>query len=112
MFEPPNADYAGHFPYRIHTRDGHLLMKVRNHFNAFLLEPETVPLAPSEYTVRAFAANAGVVSVPIVIAIGQTTIVDLIGAVLPQGGSASNNASWVRLPSGLAIGEKSHQPPG
>jgi len=106
FYQPPNENRASHSPYRIETKDGQFLMGVRNKKGTFFEEPETVALPVGEYIVRARAANAGMVKVPIVIEAGQTTIVDLNGERLSQECSTGNDSTLVRLPGGAAIGEK------
>lgn len=94
-----------HSGYLLYTAEGRLLQRVNNRKSFFSYDPATLELPVGRYRVTARAANFGFVSVPVVIQEGLTTVVDLNQDVLPRRLAA--NGSWVRLPTGQAIGSRS-----
>jgi hypothetical protein len=76
-FKDGNAWYFPHSSYAIYTTDGKLLKNVENHISRNDEIPEIVPLPVGFYTVVARAEKDGYVRVPVVINLGQRTIVDL-----------------------------------
>jgi len=101
-----DSEYPVHTPYTLYGADNKVLREVNNTAGLFSQAPSTVSLPPGRYRVKALAADAGYVIVPVVIESHRTTIVDLDGTVLPKqdGAQASDAARLVRLPNGRAIG--------
>jgi len=101
-----DSEYPVHTPYTIYGSNNKVVREVRNTAGLFNQAPSTVSLPPGSYQVKALAADAGFVIVPVVIAAHKTTIVDLDGTVLPQQGGtqAAGDARFVRLPNGRVIG--------
>lgn len=104
-----DSEYPVHTPYTIYGADNKVLREVNNTAGLFSQAPSTVSLPPGRYQVKALAADAGYVIVPVIIESHRTTIVDLDGSVLPKRdpSQASNDAQLVRLPNGRAIGAQS-----
>ena len=106
-----NADFNSRDPYRpeysdyrIFTPDGKLLRRVHNNSESILQDPVSVELPPGKYQVIARANGYGPVTVPVMIAARENTILHLEG-----GGSWSKEAEFnqtnaVRLPDGQIIG--------
>jgi hypothetical protein len=109
-----NADFAGrdrrspvYSDYKIFTTDGQMLQKVHNNSGTFLQDPVAVELSPGEYLVAAHANGyVRYVSVPIVIASRQTTVLHLEGDGFWPDQAAFNQTNAVRLPDGRIIGWK------
>jgi hypothetical protein len=120
-----DSEYPVHTPYTIYVSDNKVFRDVRNTAGLFSQAPSKVSLPPGRYQVRALAADAGSVIVPVVIVPHETTIVDLDGTVLPQQDTrlsqnttlpqdtalphqhttqAVDDAHLVRLPNGRVIG--------
>jgi hypothetical protein len=101
-----DSEYPVHTPYTIYGPDDKLIRNVNNTAGLFSQAPSTVSLPPGQYHVKALAADAGFVIVPVVIVPHRTTIVDLDGTALPQQGAAQSDddAHLVRLPNGRVIG--------
>ncbi len=100
--EPNDNDYEHprHASYRIYGHKGDLVRAVRNATGFFAQQPETVRLAPGDYTVIAPAENYGTVRLAVVVKGGQTTVAYLDGRRVP-GGDALD---WVCLPNGNRVG--------
>ncbi len=96
------SEYPVHTPYTIYGTGDRVIRRVDNQAGLFSQSPATVSLPVGQYRVRALAADAGFVVVPVVIEAQQTTIVDLDGTALPQEGNA--DASLVTLPDGRVVG--------
>jgi hypothetical protein len=101
-----DSEYPVHTPYTIYSPDNKVLQDVNNTAGLFSQAPSTVSLPPGRYRVKALAADAGYVIVPVVIVSHRTTIVDLDGTVLPREAAteAADQAHLVRLPNGRVIG--------
>ncbi|HUA39181.1 MAG TPA: hypothetical protein VMA35_12390 [Candidatus Sulfopaludibacter sp.] len=106
----PHANYSGfehrttYTDYKIFSKDGSLLRKVRNDTGHSLGGPVNVALPTGDYQVEAQANGYGLVKVPVVIKGNQVTVVHLEG-----GGSWPNRAEMiqtgaVRLPDGRVVG--------
>ena len=106
-FNIRNEFYRSHTDYKIFADDGTLLRKVHNNTGTFQQDPVTVPLAPGKYTVVARANGYDDVTVPVIIAPQQSTILHLEGGGAWPDGSAFNQTNSVRLPDGLVVGWKS-----
>jgi hypothetical protein len=99
------ADYSPHSDYEVYTMDGQAIRSVTNRDNMSAREPAIVELPVGQYKVTAKALKFGVVTVPVVIEQGHTTVVDLNAEILPH--SLAANEKWVSLPNGQIIGSKS-----
>lgn len=108
--ERPGADpgdYAPHSDYSLYSVDGQLLRSVTNRNAPFGRAPATVQLPVGRYKVVAIAPKFGLISIPVVIANSQTTVVDLISEVYPPADKLQPDArEWVQLPDGQIIGTK------
>ena len=109
-----NADFNSrdaHRPvysdYRILTADGKLQQRVHNDSGTMLQRPMGVELPPGQYRIVAAANGYGMVTVPVTIAAGQTTILHLQGGSTWPNQAAFNQTNAVRLPDGGIVGWKS-----
>lgn len=98
------SEYPVHTEYTLLSRDQKVIQRVANRTGSFESNPVKVPLSPGEYRVQASLRRSGLVIVPVVIAAGQVTVVDLDGTVLPQNLPCDGN--WVRLPDGHVVGRR------
>ena len=80
-FDTLDADHKKHTAYQILSEHGELLRKVRNRAGAFGSDPVSVSLPVGEYKVKALAANAGEVTLRVIIKENRTTTVALDGSV-------------------------------
>jgi hypothetical protein len=71
--------YYTHTDYDLYSSRGIFLKKIRNSIVKGDEVPEKVPLPPGRYLVQAESENDGIVRVPVIIAYGRTTIVNLEG---------------------------------
>ncbi len=108
-----NADFNARDPYgheysdyEIFATDGRLLQRVHNNSGTILQDPAQVDLPPGKYTVKARANGYGVVTVPVIIAARQSTVIHLEGGGFWPDESKFNQTNTVRLPDGLIIGWK------
>jgi uncharacterized lipoprotein YajG len=108
-----NADFVGrdrrspeYSDYKIFTANGKMLEKVHNNSGTILQDPLAVELPPGKYRVVAHSNGYGYVTVPIVIASRQYTIVHLEGDGFWPDESAFNKTNAVRLPDGVIVGWK------
>ena len=108
-----NADFAGrdrrspeYSDYKIFTNDGKLLQKVHNNDGTILQGPVSVELTSGKYRVVAHSNGYGYVTVPVIIGMGQNTILHLEGDGFWPNESAFNQTNAVRLPDGVVIGWK------
>lgn len=92
-----------HTPYVIYTPDGKWVKRVRNYAGGMLDDPETVSLPAGNYKVSAKANGYARVTLPVVVAVGKTTVVhlDSSGFNLAR---QNPKANLVRLPDGQIIG--------
>ncbi len=104
-----NADFNSRDPYRpecsdyeIFNADGKLAEQVHNVADSILQNPVPVTLPEGKYRVIARANGYGVVTVPVVIAAKQKTILHLEGGSLEK--PASDQTNFVRLPGGEVVG--------
>jgi hypothetical protein len=95
------SEYPVHSAYVLSDADGRPIREVRNASGSFASEPESVALAAGRYEVKALEVGGGYVIVPLVIAAGRTTVIDLDGTALPQRVAGD---AWVRLPDGHVVG--------
>ncbi len=94
-----------HTGYVIFHANGQILQKVDNHNATVENEPEEVPLKAGLYQVRARAANAGTVVVPVVIAPGRRTEVYLDAEGMPPD-QARALQDPVKLADGRVVGAR------
>jgi hypothetical protein len=69
--------YYTHTDYQLYSARGSFLKKIRNSIVRGDENPEKVPLAPGRYIVEAQSEAQGIVRVPVIIADGRTTVVNL-----------------------------------
>lgn len=107
-----NADFNSRDPnshefsdYRILNSDKKLLEHVHNVANELTQGPVSVNLPPGKYFVVARSNGYGVVTVPVIIASGQQTLLHLDSQWPNKSSIDPNNA--VRLPDGEVVGWKS-----
>jgi hypothetical protein len=101
--------YQVHSSYQIYREDKSLLKTVRNHRDDQDETPELVSLPAGSYTVKARAAGAGLVAVPVLVQDVKTTEVHLQGSWKPAAAPRSD-AELVRLPTGQCIGWRAPLP--
>jgi hypothetical protein len=106
-----NADFNSRDPYRpeysdyrIFTTDGKLLQKVRNNSGTILQDPVSVELQPGKYRVVARANGYGYVTVPVIIAAQENTVLHLEGGDSWPDETTFNQTNAVRLPDGQIVG--------
>lgn len=97
------SDFPSHSSYDIYDADGKLVRHVDNRSGPFYEDPATVLLSAGKYQINARATNHGIISVPVVIAEGETTILDLDASHFNQH-KPTGTGQWARLPSGEVIG--------
>lgn len=71
--------YYTHTDYRLYSSGGVFLKTIRNSIVKGDEVPETVRLAPGRYVIHAQSETEGYVAVPVVIADGRKTVVNLEG---------------------------------
>ena len=71
--------YYTHTDYRLYSSSGVFLKTIRNSIVKGDEVPETVRLAPGRYMIHAQSETEGYVTVPVVIADGRKTVVNLEG---------------------------------
>ena len=99
------GEYPAHTDYTIATTGDRVIEHVTNRTGSFDERPAKVSLASGEYHIRAQYSGGGFVIVPVLIAVGKTTTIDLDGRPMPVGqSSADGSADPVRLPGGRAVG--------
>ena len=108
-----NADFNARDPngqeysdYEIDTTDGKLLQRVHNNSGTMLQDAVAVTLPVGKYQVKARANGYGVVTIPVMIAAQQRTVLHLEGGGFWPDESVFNQTNAVRLPDGLIIGWK------
>lgn len=106
-----NADFNSRDPYRreysdykIFSPDGKLLQRVHNNSGTGFQDAVPVALPPGQYQVIARANGYGFVTVPVIIAARQNTILHLEGGGSWPDESAFNQTDAVRLPDGQIVG--------
>ena len=106
-FNSRNESGQSYSDYKIFTSEGRLLQQVHNDSGTMELSPVAVRLTPGKYTVVAQANGYASVTVPVIIAAHQSTILHLEGGGVWSGESAFNQTNSVRLPDGMVVGWKS-----
>jgi len=108
-----NADFNSRDPnrpeysdYEIFSPDGQLQQRVHNNTGTILQDAASVTLPAGKYQIKARANGYGFVTVPVIIAEQQNTILHLEGGGFWPDESAFNQTNAVRLPDGLIIGWK------
>ncbi len=71
--------YYTHTDYELYSARGSFLKKIRNSIVKGDETPEKVRLAPGRYLVEAQSETNGIVRVPVIVADGRTTVVNLEG---------------------------------
>ena len=106
-----NADFNARDPYRpeysdyeILTTDGKLLRKVHNNSGTIFQDAVPVELPPGKYNVIARANGYGYLTIPVIIADRETTVLHLEGGGSWPDESVFNQTNAVRLPDGQIIG--------
>jgi hypothetical protein len=106
-----NTDFNSRDPYRpeysdykIYTAAGKLLRRVHNDSGTLLQDPMPVKLPIGEYRLVARANGYGFVTVPVIIAAHQTTVLHLEGGGMWPDKSTFNQTDAVRLPDGRIVG--------
>jgi len=102
---PHEASFGPRSNYKLYTAAGEFLRTVRNGTGSSSRDPVMLDLPVGRYAVTARAPKFGLVTVPIVIQGGRTTVVDLTQDALAHATAA--NGDWVRLPNGEVIGSRS-----
>jgi hypothetical protein len=90
--------------YKILSDDGKPLQTVHNDVGTVTKEATRVQLAPGKYRVSANSNGFGTVTVPVIIAANQTTILHLEGGYLWPKDAAPDLSNSVRLPDGEIVG--------
>jgi len=96
------SEYPVHTNYTIATSGDEVIRRVTNLSGSFYAYPAKVTLPVGEYHVRAQFDRGGFVIVPVSIAPGKTTIVDLSHEPLPAETAPTRRP--VRLPDGSVVG--------
>jgi hypothetical protein len=90
--------------YQIYLADGEFLGKVPNRDRNDVRLPTPTQLPAGEYRIRARAENYGFVTLPVIIAPGRVTVVDLTDEVSWPDRTALLKTNPVRLPGGEIVG--------
>jgi hypothetical protein len=101
--EDADIERLVHSSYEIYAPDGQLVRSVDNQSGLYGSEPTLESLPPGRYQVTADAYRVGRVSVPVVVELNRTTVVDL-NEDLWSDRTVADNA--VRLPNGAVIGSR------
>lgn len=72
-----NSYYYPHTAYWIYNSAGKRIKTVANHDTSIDESPSKVSLTPGKYLVKAWSENSGLVTVPVIIKLAQTTTVHL-----------------------------------
>jgi hypothetical protein len=95
---------ARYSSYRIFSPEGKLVKRVYNNTDSFVEHPQQVELPAGNYCVVAEANRYGRVTVPVLIAGNQVTVLHLEGdGFWPREGAFTEN-NTVRLPHGEIVG--------
>jgi hypothetical protein len=112
-----NADFDSRDPhrhaysdYQILFPDGKLLRAVHNDTGSILQRAQAVTLPAGSYHVLAEANGFGLVTVPVTIEPGRTTVVHLEGGVRWPEQWGANQTNAVHLPDGQIVGWRSSLP--
>ncbi len=102
--DPRRPEYSD---YRILGDDGSLQQWVHNNSGTILQRPRSVALPVGKYRVVARASGYGMVTVPVLVVAGQTTVLHLQNSIAWPEPQAFNSTNAVRLPDGEVVGWKS-----
>lgn len=94
-------EYSG---YKILSPDGKRIKSVSNNAGTVQLHPQTVELPAGKYVVISTADGGIRITVPVVIASHQTTVLHLDGADFQPGETGFNQTNSVHLPDGRIVG--------
>jgi hypothetical protein len=72
-----DVHYYPHTSYEIYSQNGRPLRDVRNHISLCDETPDAIPLSPGKYAIIAKSETQGLVRVPVLIANGLPTVVNL-----------------------------------
>jgi hypothetical protein len=86
-----NTYYNVHTAYWIYNTAGKRLRTIANHDSSIDETPEKVSLTPGHYVVRAWSDDDGLVTVPVVVKLAETTSVHL------ESGSAETSGANVKV---------------
>jgi hypothetical protein len=86
-----NTYYYPHTAYWIYNTSGKRIKTVANHDSSIDETPEKVSLNPGHYVVRAWSDDEGLVTVPVIVKLAQTTAVHL------ESGSAETSGANVKV---------------
>jgi hypothetical protein len=96
--------YYPHSDYRILTRDGRVFKEVRNAISPSDEIPATVTLPSGAYTVVAESETSGMVTVPVVVRTGRTTVLHLERDKDWTPPALARESDLIHLPNGQPIG--------
>jgi hypothetical protein len=96
--------YYPHTDYRVLTRDGSVLKEVRNAISRSDEIPATVTLPSGVYTVVAESETSGIVSMPVVVRTGRTTVLHLERDKDWTPPALARESDLIHLPNGQPIG--------
>ncbi len=99
----PSDDWE-YSEYTILSLDGKRLKGVSNNAGTVQLHPQTIELPEGKYVIVAKADGDIHVTVPVVIASHQTTVLHLDGNDFQPGETGFNQTNSVRLPDGRIVG--------
>jgi hypothetical protein len=86
-----NTYYNVHTAYWIYNTSGKRIKTVANHDSSIDETPEKVSLSPGHYVVRAWSDDDGLVTVPVIVKLAETTSVHL------ESGSAETSGAHVTV---------------
>jgi hypothetical protein len=86
-----NTYYNVHTAYWIYNTAGKRIKTVANHDSSIDETPEKVSLTPGHYVVRAWSDDDGLVTVPVIVKLAETTSVHL------ESGSAETSGASVKV---------------
>ncbi len=86
-----NTYYYPHTAYWIYNTAGKRIKTVTNHDSSIDESPEKVSLTPGHYVVRAWSDDDGLVTVPVIVKLAETTAVHL------ESGSAETSGAKVTV---------------
>jgi hypothetical protein len=110
-FNSPDPNRREYSDYKILDSDNKLVKRVHNVTEDIMQGPVLVELPPGKYFVVARSNGYGVVTVPVIIASAQQTILHLDGRNTWPNESSFNQNNAVRLPDGEVVGWKSASGP-
>lgn len=100
-----NTYYYPHTAYRILNASGTTIRQIENHDSSTDERPTRVELPPGTYIVKAWSDNDGLVTVPVIVKLGQTTSVHL-EKDRESDKDIFDSSKAVKTPSGQIVGWK------